>query len=485
MSDLDKTIIKPRPGQGQSNAGNDNTVIKPRPAGQNVDNDKTVINPRRKPTGVSPLAGGDPDKTQVRRGKPTGNAIHSMAIYDLPGLPELIRDASPLLSVISQIKQLDGSIQAEKLRQHISNLISEFTRSASKKNDNDLVKRASYALCATIDESVLNTPWGQNSSWSQKPLLSIFHHETYGGEKFYTMLDNEVTGEVKHYELIELLYMCLSLGFLGKMRVEKDGQIRAERIRANTYQVLVRNRNRFTRKISTNIDPITSEKSKLTSFLPIWLLALALTLCAFWIYNHWLLELNKQSDVLATELANLIPLEKEVTLPDDQTRKPIILLKQLLQPEIDRGVLSVNDYLNRSTIVLQSNELFALGSADINEAVEPILDKIAKALESIPGRIMVFGHTDSTPIRTTRYPSNWHLSLARASAVGKYMSNSADLKARLLPEGRGASEPVADNGSPEGRAQNRRVSIELFYDESSPTLLRSSQSQPADTTTNQ
>jgi type VI secretion system protein ImpK len=465
MNDSDKTIIKPRPGQASAPAADDKTIIKPRPAGSNVDADKTIITPRRKKSGPAQFSPATDDRTQIASRRPGINNIQQLSVYDLPGLPNLIRDASPVLSVISQLKQLDGAINVEELRQHISRLVTKFTNSARKHCELDVIKKASYALCATIDESVLNTPWGENSSWSQKPLLSIFHQETYGGEKFYTVLDNEVTADVKDYDLIELLYMCLSLGFMGKMRIDKHGQMKAEKIRANTYQLLSKNRNRFKRQLSTNANPIASEKNKLYSFLPIWLLAAALTLAAFGFYHHWLLDLNKQSDTVVTQLASLIPIQQEESLPEGQIRKEILFLRELLQQEIELGVLSVNDYHNRSAVVLHSNELFPSGSADINTAFHPILDKIAKAMESISGRIIVSGHTDNIAIRTARYPSNWHLSLARASAVGKYMSASADLKARLLPEGRGDSEPVADNSTAEGRAQNRRVAIELFYSE--------------------
>jgi type VI secretion system protein ImpK len=454
MSDLDRTIIKPRPGQPPT--GNDKTIIKPRPAGVMANSDKTIISPRKKP-GMASLA----SKETIT----SSQATNSLA-YDFPSMPLLVQQASPLLSVISQIKQLDGSFTVEELRHHISNLITVFTLKASKSQDNSSnVKKASYALCATIDESILNTPWGGNSAWSQQPLLSLFHKETYGGEKFYAMLDHEVSSEIKNYELIELLYMCLSLGFLGKLRVDQGGLIKAEKIRANTYSILTKNRDRFTRQLSTTISPFKAKKSRLTSFLPIWLLGLVLTLSGFLAYNYWLLELNKASDTVAAQLASLIPIEQEETLPEGKIRKEVVLLRQLLQQEIEQKVLTVNDYHNRSSIVLNSNELFPSGSAEVNTAFEPILDKIAKALETLPGRIIVSGHTDSSAIRTARFPSNWHLSLARASAVGKYMSGSADLKARLLPEGRGESEPLTENDTADGRAKNRRVAIELFYNE--------------------
>lgn len=469
MSESDSTVIRPRPGQPTIDTS-DSTIIRPRPAGQQAESDKTLIKPRRKFANSIP----NDNKPSLLSPSPKRqgiNIIHSSTVYDLPGLPALIRDASPLLSIVSQVKQLDGTLAVNTLRQHIIQLMQTFISQTKKQTgDSELTANASYVLCATLDEAILNTAWGENSAWSQKPILSVFHKETYGGEKFYTILDEAINNDVKNFDLIELLYLCLSLGFLGKLRIDDNGQIKADKIRANTYQVLIKNRNRYNRTLSSNIEPLNSNKKKLNSFLSIWCLFLILTLGAFWVYQQWSFTINQESDEVANELAALIPIQTEPSLPDNQTRKQVILLRQLLEQEIALGVLSVNDYLNRSTIVLQSGELFTSGSADINTAYEPILDKISKALEAIPGQIIVSGHTDSSAIRTARYPSNWHLSLARASAVGRYMSSSADLKARLLPEGRGANEPIADNATAQGRAQNRRVVIELYYTEAFPPL---------------
>jgi type VI secretion system protein ImpK len=464
MSSSDKTIIKPRPGgQGSPAIGQDDkTIIKPRPAGNVANDDKTIITPRRKPIGPQTFAPATEKTTIIP--KKSSNVIQEIAAYDLPGLPELVQLASPLLTVISQLKQLDGSNDIANLHQYLSTLVTQFTAKAKKSIDHEVVNKASYALCASMDEAILNTPWGENSAWSQKPLLSLFHQETYGGEKFYSILDEEVKADLKHFDLIELMYILLSLGFLGKLRIDKQGQIKAEKIRANTYQLLIKNRNRFKRELSDNTEAIASQKNRLYSFIPIWILVALLTLAAFGVYQQWLVALNKKSDMVVSELASLIPIQQEESLPEDQVREEILFLRKLLQQEIDLGVLSVNDYHNRSAVILHSNELFASGSTEISKAFYPILDKISKAMESLPGRILVSGHTDSNSIRTARYPSNWHLSLARASAVVKYMSASADLKARLLPEGRGDSEPVADNNTAEGRATNRRVVIELFYE---------------------
>ena len=88
--------------------------------------------------------------------------------------------------------------------------------------------------------------------------------------------------------------------------------------------------------------------------------------------------------------------------------------------------------------------------------------KIARALEGTEGRILVSGYTDDLPIFTSKYPSNWHLSLARANAMSDALASGANLHGRLWPEGHGNANPIAPNDSAQNRALNRRVEIDLL-----------------------
>jgi type VI secretion system protein ImpK len=90
-----------------------------------------------------------------------------------------------------------------------------------------------------------------------------------------------------------------------------------------------------------------------------------------------------------------------------------------------------------------------------------LLARIAQALNEVPGQVTITGHTDSEPIRTPRFPSNWHLSQDRADAVKSEVTKTVKAD-RLRSEGRADSEAVADNGNAQGRAKNRRVEITLF-----------------------
>jgi type VI secretion system protein ImpK len=78
--------------------------------------------------------------------------------------------------------------------------------------------------------------------------------------------------------------------------------------------------------------------------------------------------------------------------------------------------------------------------------------------------VLVTGHSDNQPIRTARFPSNWHLSEERARTVSELLASQGVAAKRLRAEGRADAEPVAPNDSPASRALNRRVEITLFVD---------------------
>jgi type VI secretion system protein ImpK len=79
----------------------------------------------------------------------------------------------------------------------------------------------------------------------------------------------------------------------------------------------------------------------------------------------------------------------------------------------------------------------------------------------VPGQVKVTGHTDDQPIRSVRFPSNWHLSKERALSVMRILTEKGTLQSRLSAEGRADAEPIALNDTPADRARNRRVEITL------------------------
>ena len=91
-----------------------------------------------------------------------------------------------------------------------------------------------------------------------------------------------------------------------------------------------------------------------------------------------------------------------------------------------------------------------------------MLHKITDSLHQLQGQILITGHSDNKPIRSTRYPSNWHLSKARAKAIADVMKKKLIGPDRITVDGKSDLEPVATNDTPEGRAKNRRIEITLL-----------------------
>lgn len=108
--------------------------------------------------------------------------------------------------------------------------------------------------------------------------------------------------------------------------------------------------------------------------------------------------------------------------------------------------------------------LFDSGRADLRPEGIQLLDRLEPVLAGLPNPIRVEGHTDSVPINTYRYPSNWELSGARAGAVIRYLLSAGNIEPeRFSIAGYAEYRPVATNQTAEGRRQNRRVDIVLLF----------------------
>jgi chemotaxis protein MotB len=111
-------------------------------------------------------------------------------------------------------------------------------------------------------------------------------------------------------------------------------------------------------------------------------------------------------------------------------------------------------------VSVQGPMFFALGKADLRPEAQKFLDRLALVIRQTPYDIHVVGHTDDQPISTAQFPSNWELSLVRASHVARYLIKSGGLDpSRFLVMGRGEFEPVGPSNDNRSRALNRRVEI--------------------------
>jgi chemotaxis protein MotB len=130
---------------------------------------------------------------------------------------------------------------------------------------------------------------------------------------------------------------------------------------------------------------------------------------------------------------------------------------------IASGKLRVRIVRGRMVVELSENILFDSGRADLKAEGQTALTEVAGVLSSIPDRdFQIAGHTDNVPIKSARFPSNWHLSTARALTVTTYLSEHGVPSNRVSAAGYADTQPAAANDTPEGRQQNRRIEIVLM-----------------------
>ncbi|GBD07613.1 Motility protein B [bacterium HR21] len=136
--------------------------------------------------------------------------------------------------------------------------------------------------------------------------------------------------------------------------------------------------------------------------------------------------------------------------------------ERLFRPYHEQGLLTVERTAEGAIVRVAEALLFESGKAELQPQALPVLDTLAHILQNVPYLISVDGHTDSIPIRTLRYESNWHLSTARALAVAYYLIQHGVPETHIVVRGFGPQRPIASNSTPEGRARNRRVELLLI-----------------------
>ena len=135
-----------------------------------------------------------------------------------------------------------------------------------------------------------------------------------------------------------------------------------------------------------------------------------------------------------------------------------------LQGEISQKEIALHQAKDKLTVTILDRILFPSGQATLTPEGEQLIEKVGAILVKVAGqRILIEGHTDNVPIGatlSTRFPSNWELSSARAAEVVKYLISRAQLSPQQLSAvGRADTSPVASNTNEEGRRLNRRIEI--------------------------
>jgi len=384
----------------------------------------------------------------------------SLSEFTATGVNPLVQAAAPLLVLAGRLRGQIANADVESLRRQAIQEIHTFEERARRAEvPAEDVLAARYALCTVIDEAVLNTPWGAQSDWSTQSLLVTFHREAAGGEKFFQILDR-VSGEPQRYlALLELLYVCLALGFEGKYRLDERGAARLQEVRESLYRRLEGLRDHVEPELSPRWKGVEDRRNAVLRFVPLWVVAAACAVLLVGAYIYFDSKLGTVAEPVNAALAR-VGLESLDPVVPAAPGAPTSGLRELLAQQIASGRLSVEEAGERTLITVTAADLFASGSASVNDRYDTLLHEVGRALNSVPGRVLVVGHTDDQPLRSFRFKDNYELSRARALQVAEALRAVVKDGSRIEAAGKGALEPrYQPPDLPANRARNRRVEI--------------------------
>ena len=223
-------------------------------------------------------------------------------------LNSLVAAASDLLSEVVRLKHSSNREDMLVLNERLTSGLKLFEVSALHNGaESSQVMAARYVLCTVADEAVVTTPWGNESEWSQMSLLSSFHNETFGGEKFFQLLDRLSKNPAKHLPMLELMYLCLSLGFEGKYRVQARGMLELDGIRDALYRQIRQLRGDVPRELSPHWEGLSDQRRSLLRIVPAWMVVLFTFVCLVMMYSGFAWVLSEQRDTVLQPYQQLDP----------------------------------------------------------------------------------------------------------------------------------------------------------------------------------
>ena len=376
------------------------------------------------------------------------------------GLNPLVALANKLLLVATQLRHTRHVADLDALRNSLAQGVREFVAQAGSAGiAPERVMAARYVLCTMIDEAAADTPWGGSGVWAKSSLLVMFHNEAGGGEKVFQLMARLAEKPGANRDLLELIYCAVVLGFEGRYRAIDNGRAQLEAVRDKLAQIIKQQRGPYAPALAQHWHGQPVQRRAGLTWLPLAATAAIAALVLVVAHVFFAMSLADRSDPVFARIQGL-RLAPPVVAVAQAAPKP--RLAQFLQSDIKAGLVAVRDEVDRSVVTIRGDGLFAPASATLVPEREALMGRIGDALARVGGQVLVTGHTDNSPMRSARFPSNWHLSEERARTVRSLLVAHHVPAGAITAEGRAESEPLVANDSAANRAQNRRVEVTLI-----------------------
>lgn len=231
----------------------------------------------------------------------------------------LVGATLPLLTWVSKLSNNQTAVDLEVLHQELLHEIKAFEMKVQQHGyRSNIILAARYILCSMIDEQVATATWINSDHWKNYSTLNSLHGEAWGGDRFFLILARSNEDLALNLDLLDLIYLCLSQGYMGKYRFLDQGYQQLQQLTIKLYQCLRRQHGEFDKNLPQSMKTTTSIQRDLKKHRPkstshkkscwasIALIALALALGSNIYFNHGLQQQLEQSyqNILQTPLFN-------------------------------------------------------------------------------------------------------------------------------------------------------------------------------------
>jgi type VI secretion system protein ImpK len=382
----------------------------------------------------------------------------------------LVAAAANLLILLGRLRTGLVEMQSGPLIDHVAREIDLFERNALQAGIPPMdVTDAKYALSATADDIVQNLPGADRTTWIQYSMVARFFGERSSGVGFFKKMDDAMKAPGQRFQLLEIMLTCLSLGFEGQYRTTQNGSVELARIRAAIYETLRRVKPRPDDDISVNWQAVPIGKRRRYGGTPIWVVAAVAGVMVVALFATLSTLLARQGAGVQQEILSLhtglptITIERTVPVVEAYVA-PVSTQFERVQGSLAAAIADGRVVVEQKgdwILVRVGDALrFRSARAELENDFAPLAEEIAKALDGELGPIRVVGHTDSDRLSGRgQFKTNEDLSLARAETVAGILEGFLTDPTRVTTEGLGATEPIGDNATAEGKALNRRVEV--------------------------
>lgn len=273
------------------------------PSDYSNDNERTVFIPN--PSGRAPTPKTSPIPPPYQSPQSNGqqnnynnNSSYSPAQHIVQsGINPLVTAAAGLIALPAQLSIMPTHDNVENLRSQILEKIKTYENDARAAGiETDINYTARYVICTFIDEAVLNTLWGSDSPWTKQSLLSTLHNEANGGETFFVIIERLLQDPNGNIDLLELMFICISLGFKGRYAVMDRGYEKLEELRNVVFNHIRRCRGDFPQALSPHWQSQSDIKKPLRNYVPLWVVTAVASALLLVIFLGFTLVLDETMD---------------------------------------------------------------------------------------------------------------------------------------------------------------------------------------------